>query len=179
MIVPYSMHSTEEWVSYVEETSREEFLKSYSHPFLLGMNDFDEDYNTNPLEFVTMVGQQFPAIANGETAKFYQVYEVKKQKRLYSPMISIGRTGNNDIVLESTNISKFHAYFVHKQEENKYFIVDAKSTNKTWINQTELKPSVQVEINDLDIINFGNAVDFQFLDPSSFYNHFSSGSIKS
>jgi hypothetical protein len=47
-------------------------------------------------------------------------------------MITIGRTKNNDIPIESKEVSKFHAYVV--EETGKAWICDSGSTNGTFLN---------------------------------------------
>ena len=170
--LPYAMHSLEEWRAYTKFVSHNKFLENYSHPFLVALNSFREaEGNDATNDFFTLVGDEAPITGSQNATKIQQVYEVKKKKRLYSPRISIGRAGNNDIVLDLIKISKFHAFFIVDQEEKKYFLVDANSTNKTWINQTRLESSKPVEIFDKDTINLGQAIDFRFYLPPSFYNY--------
>ena len=46
--------------------------------------------------------------------------------------ITVGRVQGNDIVLPKGNVSKRHAKIVYK--ENKFIVVDLKSTNGTYVN---------------------------------------------
>ena len=171
MILPYALHSLEEWKRYQETISYEFFLENFSYPFLVTMEYAEEEKEgENSNEFLTMVEDQSLLNPSQDKVKLHRVYEIKKKKRLYSSKISLGRAGNNDIVLDSPAISKFHAYFL-SNGDNKYFLVDANSTNKTWINQAKLEPAEQVEIFDKDRITLGKSLTFQFFLPSSFYSH--------
>ncbi|MDC0708323.1 ATPase, T2SS/T4P/T4SS family [Stigmatella sp. ncwal1] len=70
--------------------------------------------------------------------------------------ISIGRLGDNDIVLAKGNVSKYHSRIVSK--DGKFIVVDMKSTNGTFVNGKKiaapmvLKPTDKVYIGDY-IIN--------------------------
>jgi pilus assembly protein CpaF len=66
--------------------------------------------------------------------------------------ISIGRLGDNDIVLAKGNVSKYHSRIVAK--DGKFIVVDMKSTNGTFVNGKKiaapmvLKPTDKVYIGD-------------------------------
>ena len=170
MILPYALHFLEEWKRYLETISYEYFLEHYRHAFLVTMEYSEEEEEENSNEFVTLAEDQSLLNPVQDKMKLHRVYEVKKNKRLYSSKISLGRAGNNDIVLDSSAISKFHAYFL-RAGDSKYFLVDANSTNKTWVNQTQMEPSKQVEIFDRDMVTLGKNATFQFFLPSTFYSY--------
>jgi uncharacterized protein (TIGR02996 family) len=62
------------------------------------------------------------------------------------PEITIGRVTGNDIVLPAGNISKRHARIVCK--DDKYIIVDLKSTNGTYVNGRKLTSPLVVRDDD-------------------------------
>ncbi len=83
-----------------------------------------------------------------------------------SPAISLGhsvfRVGRHpasDLVITETTVSGRHAAIEFQQDQ--YVIIDQKSTNKTWLNGTELKPQKPYQLNDGDEIRF-DAYKFTF-----------------
>lgn len=60
--------------------------------------------------------------------------------------VSIGRGKNNDVVLPRGNISKRHARIVHKDE--KFIVVDLRSTNGTYFNARKITSPVIVSPQD-------------------------------
>jgi len=79
------------------------------------------------------------------TRNYSVVYSEKSgpQKRLDfdKDEVTIGRVPGNDIVLERTNVSKRHSRVV--RQDGRFFIVDLKSTNGTYLNGRRITtPSV-------------------------------------
>jgi pilus assembly protein CpaF len=62
------------------------------------------------------------------------------------PEITIGRVAGNDIVLPRGNISKRHSRIVYK--DNKFIIVDLKSTNGTFVNGRKITAPLVVKGTD-------------------------------
>ncbi len=74
------------------------------------------------------------------------------------PEITIGRVQGNDIVLPKGNVSKRHARIVLK--DNKFIIVDLKSTNGTYVNGRKItSPLVVKETDKIYIGDFIVGVD--------------------
>ena len=74
---------------------------------------------------------------------------VRKRLDLFPEMITVGRTGNNDIVIPDATVSKFHAYF--RVTDKGLEIVDAGSRNGTkvmagalWSESCWSKPSTSL-----------------------------------
>jgi pSer/pThr/pTyr-binding forkhead associated (FHA) protein len=68
--------------------------------------------------------------------------------------LSLGRNSRNEIVIENTFISGFHAEFLRRKDGG-YELVDLKSTNGTYVNgrrvdRAELKPGDKVRFGQLD-----------------------------
>jgi pSer/pThr/pTyr-binding forkhead associated (FHA) protein len=95
---------------------------------------------------------------------------VKREDNVFKDMISVGRAKNNDIVLPYTSVSKFHAFFRKRGEDGPYTLTDAKSTNRTLVNDAELKPERARELTDGDIISFSRKYVFSFYSPGGFYD---------
>jgi hypothetical protein len=92
---------------------------------------------------------------------------VKRPGNPFPQFISVGRAGNNDIVLSVESVSKFHCYFTI--EGDAWFLTDFRSTNGTELNGKRLEPTVATRVKDGDRIRFGEHVVALFLEPGSLY----------
>ena len=68
--------------------------------------------------------------------------------------LSIGRDAKNDIVIDNTYISGFHAEFI-RQSEGNYILADLKSSNGTFVNgkrieRTPVKGGDKIRFGQLD-----------------------------
>ena len=59
------------------------------------------------------------------------VLAIRKRQDVFPEMITLGRTANNDMVLNDATISKFHAFF--RQIEDRWEVVDVGSRNGTKV----------------------------------------------
>ena len=66
-------------------------------------------------------------------------------------IISIGRSDDNDVVLNHTSISRRHAT-IEKKSQDEFIISDQNSTNGTYINGKRLNGSQKISKNDIIII---------------------------
>lgn len=70
----------------------------------------------------------------------------QRQLDIESPEVSIGRLEDNDICLPKTNVSKHHARLVFK--EDRYVLLDQKSTNGTYVNGRRISAPMVVRKGD-------------------------------
>src|SRR5690349_17598646 len=70
----------------------------------------------------------------------------QRQLELDALEISIGRIEDNDVVLPRSNVSKRHARLVLK--DDRYVLIDLKSTNGTYINGRRLGAPMLVGVGD-------------------------------
>lgn len=87
-------------------------------------SDDEEDY-----QFRTQSGISVPAIGGGEPLA---VVVEKTKDNAFQRRVTIGRTSNNDVVLDDTSVSRFHAW-LEVDETQAWAIVDAGSRNGTWV----------------------------------------------
>lgn len=92
---------------------------------------------------------EFVRQLDGET-----VLRIKRAPRLVLGMITIGRATNNDFVLPDESASNFHAYF--QLAGPGLVLVDAGSSNGTWVNGDRLETGEPRVVNILDKVKFGN-----------------------
>ena len=67
---------------------------------------------------------------------------------------SVGRTKENDLVLDDTSVSKIHAAFVFNSQ-SKLMLADTGSTNGTFINGKRIAYGRAFNVNDGDTLGFG------------------------
>jgi hypothetical protein len=89
----------------------------------------------------------------------YEAYAVKRRarSRFGGDYVSIGRGDNNDIVLQSESVSKFHAFVTAKDDG--FTIADAGSRNGTFLNEERVpgyRDGPGRVIADGDSLRFGD-----------------------
>ena len=82
-----------------------------------------------------------------------QVYE------LGEPVITIGRDLSNDIVINDSEVSRFHARLT--QQDNGYAIEDLNSTNATQVNKFKV-PQGHLALSPGDVILLGNVTTVSY-----------------
>lgn len=73
---------------------------------------------------------------------------------LKSGLIYVGRAPDNDIQINDKSISRSHLKILRK--DNKYFIVDLKSTNGTFVNNERISSGKEIEVEKGMPIAIGN-----------------------
>jgi hypothetical protein len=107
--------------------------------------------------------------------KFSHLAAVIEVRRLDAPGdVRVGRSEENDIVLDEEEISAAHALFRWEGKTGRYSLEDLESTNGSSINQTALIPGRAVELKDRDQVQFGN-LTYLFFYPGGFYDALTKG----
>lgn len=86
------------------------------------------------------------------------VFEVRKAahpQNAFALGVTVGRTPNNDVVIDDNSVSRFHAYLQQKRGDG-WQLFDAESTNGTWHGQRRLAVREPVELTDGAEIRFGD-----------------------
>jgi hypothetical protein len=93
-------------------------------------------------------GKELPAETDLE------VYPLaKKTGASFQDKITLGRTLNNDVVVNDTSVSRLHAYI--RREGNGWIIADAGSKNGSWLRGTRLEPRREIPIPSHAVIKLG------------------------
>ena len=82
-------------------------------------------------------------------------------------MITLGRATNNDLVINDSRISKFHAYF--RQVGDEWSVSDANSRNGTSVDGIELAPETSHPLSSGAEITLAKDLDLVFLQPQDLY----------
>jgi pSer/pThr/pTyr-binding forkhead associated (FHA) protein len=83
----------------------------------------------------------------------------KSTRNPFKQMITVGRSPNNDIVLEDKSVSKVHGWF--KRTDFRWWIHDQPSTNGTFVAETRVG-TAGLPIADGDKVSFGQRLVFSF-----------------
>ena len=70
--------------------------------------------------------------------------------------VTVGRTDNNDIVVDDSSVSRFHAYFSRTRAPSTWKLVDAESKNGTWVGPLKLEPNGSAGGADRARLRFGD-----------------------
>lgn len=68
--------------------------------------------------------------------------------------LSVGRTKENDLMIDDVSVSKYHASLL-MNAEGKYFVADTGSTNGTFVNGQRISYGKAVRIRENDAVRFG------------------------
>jgi len=79
---------------------------------------------------------------------------------LDSERVRLGRSEDNEVVIDLTQVSRTHARF--EREANIWRVVDLDSTNGTRVDVIELRPFLPHNLRDGEVIDLGGAAQFQF-----------------
>lgn len=77
------------------------------------------------------------------------------------PVITFGRTADNNVPLDDTNVSRYHARI--EQREDGYWLIDQDSSNGTSVNGNQVDSEMLLENND--VILFGGSSKIRFTLP--------------
>ncbi len=146
--------------------SKSAFIKAHPYPFLV---DSGQAELGRPItDFATLA-------SSGEADKkmFSQMIRVNMDSRIFKVLkkgdssfpnkITVGRSANNDIVIEHQSISKFHAFFSINELNYNHELTDVNSMNGTKLNGKALEAMKKSEVNNGDVITFGTDLSFVFL----------------
>ena len=150
-----------------------EFAKQYPNGFLVEQSRHLFDKNII-VKFDTDVindGNSVEALQRGIERKKtldLRVIEITTKSSI-SGQISIGRSLNNDIILHSKLVSKFHASLHLAPTQKNCCLVDMGSTNGTVVNGHRLTAHQQYRLADGDEISFGPRTKVVYFSPEGFY----------
>ena len=85
----------------------------------------------------------------------------------FSGWLEIGRTHDNDIVINDYTLSKQHARIRRNPKGAGWFIEDRESTNHTYVDRKPLEKGDRILVKSGNILRFGR-LNFTLLEPSHF-----------
>lgn len=129
---------------------REAFARAWNHPVLLfepearppDAPEVDPDELRYRLQTASGVG--VPTLTGTDPI----VFPVRKTRENAFPRgVTLGRTRNNDVVLEDTSVSRFHAWIAQEQD-GRWQLTDAGSRNGTQLEGASLSPKRATALHD-------------------------------
>ncbi|MBN1849282.1 MAG: FHA domain-containing protein [Deltaproteobacteria bacterium] len=164
----------QDYKKFQVQLSKSDFVKRFNHPFLIFNKEqgngqtIKHGFNTKRIDPDQLENFIKKTLLRTVSSKILKL--VKKGTDSFSGNINIGRASNCDLVINSTEISKFHAFVSKDIKSGFYYITDADSTNGTYVNDVKLTPNEKKILYDGDIISFGKQVNISFYTPEGCYN---------
>lgn len=112
-------------------------------------NEEEED-DDDDFRFRTVSGYSPAPISVGEPAV---AWLTKNAANAFQRRITLGRTTNNDVVIESASVSRFHAWF--QQEGELWTVADADSKNGTTLDGRPLTPKKAEKLSNGSRVKVG------------------------
>lgn len=84
--------------------------------------------------------------------------------------VSIGRTPNNDIVIDDESVSRFHAVIGLDEKSGQWSLSDMGSSNGTFVRGERITPEAPFALGDEEALLFGS-VSARFLTPHAFFRY--------
>jgi hypothetical protein len=144
------------WSEEARKGTREEFQRRFPGWFLVVLEVPSVAAAEGAKQSIVATAK-LPALKRGQTTAGpapVLVHTVGKRPGLQSPfptMITIGRAPNNDIVLQSQDVSTFHAHLAN--EDGRWVVRDADSTHGTFVNELAVRAPTPLTAGDT--VRFG------------------------
>jgi pSer/pThr/pTyr-binding forkhead associated (FHA) protein len=106
---------------------------------------------------------------NGRPVLLYEPLAVvieKTKDNAFQRRITVGRTANNDIVLDDQSVSRFHAY-LQQDERHEWTLTDAGSRNGSFVSGRRLAPRTPAPLANAAVVRIG-AVQLTFYSAQGF-----------
>ncbi|HEY7955936.1 MAG TPA: FHA domain-containing protein [Polyangia bacterium] len=146
-----------ELIDLLRSLSREQFVARMPRPFLLvaarSLEDEEAGFETQVQDPIESTGRRSSA------ARKWVILEIGKAPgNPYPDRISVGRARNCDVVLRDPSVSKLHAHFLPRRNDNSgaFDLVDLDSQNGTWINDVTVPSGAPSPVHSGDNLVFGS-----------------------
>jgi pSer/pThr/pTyr-binding forkhead associated (FHA) protein len=154
------------WFNLFTEDPARARSKLNGNPVLLyepPLKDEAEDDSDEDFKLRTQSGITLPAIGGGEPLV---VVVTKNKENAFQRRITVGRTSNNDIVLDDRSVSRFHAFF-EQHEGNGWTLTDAGSRNGSFVSGRRIAARKPVALSNGVAVRIG-AVQLTFYSAAGF-----------
>jgi hypothetical protein len=172
-----------EFAEKVRGMSKVDFVSAYATPVLViersRETDDSSQYHTigvskgpgadKELDAQLAETQAIELKALEEGLKFVTSVE-KSGRNAFKDRVTIGRSVNNDIVINSGAVSKFHAFITHDAARDVYSIRDVGSTNGTSMQGKPMQPNTLTDLFSGTSMSFGQSVAATFFLPAEFFD---------
>ena len=138
-----------DYAAIARARTRREFADACPFPFLVGSSLIDPARSSQRTMGLLDEDDELNAVmdprlerSGGKTSP--AVMCIRKLRDPTPNRITIGRTPNNDLVLEHPQISSLHAFF--REKAQRFELADAGSRNGTWVSGRLLAPGGPSEV---------------------------------
>ncbi|MFL0811314.1 MAG: FHA domain-containing protein [Agarilytica sp.] len=159
--------------AHAQKISSGEFSHLFRRPLLVGtaiyQGQLEEKKSVNQTMLFNIKNIEELSEASEESKALQSaIFPIHKRLRGDSKpnIVSVGRSNENDLVLNDYPVSRVHAQIRIKLDH--FFLMDLNATNGTTINEKQLPPHAEVEIAAGDTVGFGR-YRFHLLSPSALH----------
>ena len=142
------------------------FCRLHGRAFLLLRRGGDKPLNRPTRPGRTLVQSTPPEATRELSPSQYLVFPIRKTERsIIARFYSVGQTRNNDVVIRDVTVSKFHAFFQDAEDGKGFVLLDARSTNGTFVNEARVPRQglgTPVPVRSGDKVRFGG-VELSFM----------------
>jgi len=137
--------------------SRDAFIQQAAPAALVRLshsNDADEADDPDQSSTMVISSKDVDTVGSTSSHGHIELHPLaKKPGAPFSGMITVGRTANNDVVLNHVTISRFHAYF--KSVDGGWCVCDSGSKNGTHMQGNRLDARKEVPLESGTALVFG------------------------
>ena len=168
-----------QYLASFEDLALSQFVAAYPSGFLVEKSErfLDKDVMFQFLTDVVEDEHVLEQLRQGTVRSAVleaRVIEIAKRKDVTEPdKITIGRSPDNDIVVYNKLVSRKHAYLQLSSEDQACFLVDAGSSNGTFLNNKQLTPHEKYQLTDADEISIGPETKVLFFASEAFHTFLS------
>ena len=168
-----------QYLASFEDLALSQFVAAYPNGFLVEKSErfLDKDVMFQFLTDVVEDEQVLEQLREGKVRSEVleaRVIEITKRKDIAEPdKITIGRSPDNDIVVYNKLVSRKHAYLKVSSEDQTCFLVDAGSSNGTFLNDNKITPHEKYQLTDADEISIGPETKVLFFASRAFHTFLS------
>ncbi len=145
------------------QLGRDDFLASAAPGALIRQRSSSDDAPMSGVHTLTLdqeieetlPGRVMPALET--TIELYPL--TKKHGASFPDRITIGRTGNNDVVIPDSSVSRLHAYV--RRDGARWLVADAGSKNGSWLADEPLAARKERPLVSRAVLRLGD-VDLTF-----------------
>lgn len=164
-----------QYLATFEDLALSQFVAAYPNGFLVEKSErfLDKDVMFQFLTDVVEDEHVLEQLRQGTVRSAVleaRVIEITKRKDITEPdKITIGRSPDNDIVVYNKLASRKHAYLQLSSADQACFLVDAGSSNGTFLNNTQITPHEKYQLTDADEISIGPETKVLFFASKAFH----------
>lgn len=87
----------------------------------------------------------------------FPVEKVANSKNPFAMGVTVGRVESNDVVVDDSSVSRFHAWLQYDDKVKAWFVTDAESRNGTFLDGVMLIAKKRAQVKDGATLRFGEA----------------------